>query len=537
MIRKCGGAILAVVVAAALGTSAVAVGQCPDELGDIDGDGGVDVADVQCLVLVLLEVLAVTEEPPACLDPEAQTDLDGDTQLDIVDAVVLAAFALGAPLPEAIDQNANGCPDGYEATCGDLICASNVGEGCATCQVDCGSCADPCCEAHGGAGCAEAVVADCVCAISDFCCTTLWDESCASLAVDFCDPSCGGDGCTLEGAIACGEVAFGTTEGASASLSGYVCGGESAGGPERVYVFVSEEGTGLDVTLDGGLGTSLSLRVLSGGCSSDACIGVDAEDLTLFAPAGEPLFFVVDGPEGEPGKFELEVTCDSDCDAEELCAGQECGTIGCAGLNVSCGECETGESCVGGSCVEVILPEGCPGEGSCFAPNDSPGCTDPACCESVCLFDSFCCETSWTGDCANAAEELCDDFMEAVCGDEICQGTEGTSCPEDCFVGEGICGDGFCTEDESVTGCPGDCSLSGVCGDAVCVGVEWLTCPADCPFGLTACPSKGPCNQDNGTPGCNEQACCNAVCQANPSCCTDSWSGVCATLQFSLCGL
>ncbi len=62
-----------------------------------------------------------------------------------------------------------------------------------------------------------------------------------------------------------------------------------------------------------------------------------------------------------------------------------------------------------------------------------------------------------------------------VCGDEVCQGNEPTTCPEDCGNPELYCGDGICNGDETPESCPADCSLP----DRLCYPDESM------PWGIT----------------------------------------------------
>lgn len=63
------------------------------------------------------------------------------------------------------------------------------------------------------------------------------------------------------------------------------------------------------------------------------------------------------------------------------------------------------------------------------------------------------------------------------CGDGICSDDESiTTCPSDCPV---RCGDGVCSEGESLTTCPSDCPAN--CGDGICSdGESSENCPKDC---------------------------------------------------------
>jgi hypothetical protein len=49
----------------------------------------------------------------------------------------------------------------------------------------------------------------------------------------------------------------------------------------------------------------------------------------------------------------------------------------------------------------------------------------------------------------------------------------------------------------------------------------------DC--GIADCPGTGDCCQANGTPGCEDVACCELVCACDPFCCDTEWDEACAT--------
>lgn len=93
----------------------------------------------------------------------------------------------------------------------------------------------------------------------------------------------------------------------------------------------------------------------------------------------------------------------------------------------------------------------CPGEGSCTVSNGSPGCSDEACCNTVCANDSYCCDTAWDSVCANAANATCD------------LGGGGT-CP----------GEGDCFASNGTPGCEEETCCSIVCvSDAYCCDIQW----------------------------------------------------------------
>ncbi|MHC5001596.1 MAG: hypothetical protein ACYTJ0_00590 [Planctomycetota bacterium] len=102
-------------------------------------------------------------------------------------------------------------------------------------------------------------------------------------------------------------------------------------------------------------------------------------------------------------------------------------------------------------------------------------------------------------------------------------------------------------------GCPGtgDCySANGTpgCEDAACC---WVVCSYD-PFCCDtswdlgcaqlaaehcypACPGTGDCWTPHPTPGCSNEPCCTGVCYNRPSCCEVEWDAECVALAAQLC--
>jgi len=56
--------------------------------------------------------------------------------------------------------------------------------------------------------------------------------------------------------------------------------------------------------------------------------------------------------------------------------------------------------------------------------------------------------------------------------------------------------------------------------------------------GQPACPGTGLCTEANSTPGCQDQACCEEVCALDSFCCsgTGQWDAICARRATGLCG-
>jgi len=162
----------------------------------------------------------------------------------------------------------------------------------------------------------------------------------------------------------------------------------------------------------------------------------------------------------------------------------------------------------------------CPGAGSCFAPNGSPGCDDQACCERVCEIDSVCCDVAWDDYCQAEAEGLCGGNFTAC-------GGAGTL---ECDVANTIpgCADSDC--------CNAVCAVDPYCctnaWDADCAKAEPLICRSTCG------PGAGGCFVANGSPGCEIEACCREVCLRDPFCCSSisSWDSACAESAATHCG-
>jgi hypothetical protein len=90
--------------------------------------------------------------------------------------------------------------------------------------------------------------------------------------------------------------------------------------------------------------------------------------------------------------------------------------------------------------------------------------------------------------------------------------------------------------------CPGDpcdgvdCDDNDPCTIDSCDPVtgECIHEPIDgCGEGLCGDPLAGACNEANGTPGCDDQACCEAVCGVDSFCCDVEWDEACVTIAVS----
>ncbi len=165
------------------------------------------------------------------------------------------------------------------------------------------------------------------------------------------------------------------------------------------------------------------------------------------------------------------------------------------------------------------------GDSDCCIANGTPGCDDPACEATVCAADAFCCDTSWDSICAGEAEDLCGD---------LCSGGGGG--PSDCCIANGTpgCDDPAC----EAAVCAVDAFCCDTSWDAICAGEAADLCGDLCGGGGGGlCPpgAAGDCCSANGTPGCDDPTCCDAVCAIDAFCCDTSWDGICAGEAGDVC--
>ncbi len=161
----------------------------------------------------------------------------------------------------------------------------------------------------------------------------------------------------------------------------------------------------------------------------------------------------------------------------------------------------------------------CPGEGSCLEPQPTPGCSNEACCENVCLFESSCCDVAWDVNCVT----LADIFCEGLCG---------SSAAGSCFsINQNPgCDDAECCD----TVCPLDPFCCETLWDGSCVALATFLCSAAKP-GECGDPTAGSCFTVHSAPACSDASCCEAVCTLSPSCCTAAWDFVCVSLANQVC--
>ena len=190
---------------------------------------------------------------------------------------------------------------------------------------------------------------------------------------------------------------------------------------------------------------------------------------------------------------------DDVCDGTDL-GGEDCTTQGFMGGTLACAD-----DCTG---YDTSM---CTGASDCCESNGTPGCDDPTCSTAVCDQDSFCCDTTWDGLCANLANGFCDVCMGGMgdcCSANGSQGCDDIACVAD-LCGAGGAGETACCDTDWDQSCAdialADCAVCVPpnCGDGVldmdevCDGMD---------LGGETCVSQG---FKSGTLGCADN--CNAL--------------------------
>lgn len=203
----------------------------------------------------------------------------------------------------------------------------------------------------------------------------------------------------------------------------------------------------------------------------------------------------------------------------------------------------------GGSSIEGEFGLSCGADSanSCLYQNFTPFCDNAACCQLVCGYDRFCCDSRWDTLCAKLATAACDTTGSGVCGPVAAvpigdypppAGPEYRSCfterSENFCAGYPGC---------SPAGCDNPDCCNNVCYvDPYCCEIRWDQICADgadvlCPQNFTSCGFilSGSCFIPHPKPYCDNGRCCENVCTIEPTCCQVEWDENCVKLAETEC--
>ena len=477
------------------------------------------------------------------------------------------------------------CESAWDLSCTQV---AQVTAACSTQNCVCGGQVRPgeeisCFTVHADGGCTDSLCCQTVCLRDPYCCYVSWDQSCVNVANDLCstEPGCINSdtslpvngscfvahttpGCDKPGCCStvCADPTYAYCcqerwDAACAIQASEVC--DACGDPLSGSCFQAHS---VANCADGTCCTSVCN--VDPFCCEDVWDGVCVESaLSLCQP---PINSCGDTtrscwiPNYQPGcgdesccrtictdidPFCCEARWDAVCarEASFICTpdfvvtiGREgCliahSTAGCANVDCSRAVCSVDPSCCttgwDQGCVSVATavcaaPESCPAVGDCFIAHQSPGCKDSSCCNGVCNADPSCCQGEWDATCVTLARTLC----------KVPAGSDwNCPCNGGCFEkhDNGGCNDGSC--------CAIVCNLSPSCCDA-----EWdnscVSLARDYCCGSIGCGSgcNKPCLVPHEEPYCADPYCCDAVCRADPLCCSASWDALCAAGALDRCG-
>lgn len=408
----------------------------------------------------------------------------------------------------------------------DEVCVALVKILCPTLQCPCDTATNSCFVPGNRGGCNNKLCCTLVCEWDNFCCLVMWDNLCSSYATS----QCGSNGACVPGTGNCSVPH--STPGCDSPPS--CCSQVCAFMPECCTIAwdILCVDAAFNVCQNCGNPDTGSCYADSGspGCADPICcqvvcnldpfccaIGWDGACVsTAFNVCGDPNAVCLNNA---PGKRTCFTPSHGRGCKEPLCCGRICNDI-----DPFCCEVEWDAICVQEASI-FCQNNTHEGQGSCFinhccgagCPNPCASCEDKSCAAAVCVYRASCCSTKWDLQCADLAYSLCVDKQ---------------SCPAP----------GQCNASHRNPGCNDASCCNAVCEfDPFCCRIEWDQGCADAerdicrPLTGWKCPCDGSCFTVKPSPGCNDKSCCSAVCFVQPGCCTESWDGFCTSLARDLC--
>jgi hypothetical protein len=322
---------------------------------------------------------------------------------------------------------------------------------------------DHACDQAGGPGCTNLECCEAVCEFIPSCCSQAWDLNCVAATEDpLVARACANTGpCSIPpcpgGASAENEACGASTNGGCNEAvpvfepianGDTVCGTGWADGGNRdtdwfEITLTDPDGNDIDlITVDWISQFPSQVIILDASdCENIVAFVTNLADpcntqtLAALLPPGTYQIFIAPATDegglgegfpcgGGQNDYQLSVTVE----AGELTCGEpgsgNCfeatpGIPGCADENCCVTVCTVDPFCCGvewdGQCVAEALdlceidfsvcgPEN---PNDCGAVNETPGCSDEACCTAVCEVDAFCCAVAWDAVCVTEAAQFC----------------------------------------------------------------------------------------------------------------------------------
>lgn len=484
---------------------------CPMGLpGDTNGDKLVDVTDVQCVILLSLwDLQGKSYAVPGCLTQSLdKANIDCNTQIDVVDVLLVIRLSFQSPFDLAIDSNRNFCHDACDCTaekCDDGNPCTVDGCGnfaqCVHEPFDCGD-GDPCttdvCDPLVGCvsspvGCSGAQECPDVegmpcddgnpCNNNDIC----------TAGVCFGDePDCDdGNPCTQDICAQTGCVSTNLSNGTSCGDGDQVCIAGACILPASSCNSDADCNTGTDLCqmyacqAVPGLGFAKtcvpSAKVTcndQNACTDDSCdpaVGcVYANDDTNPCSDGN-LCTISDHCEGG-----VCVTEPNPCDDGNPCSISYCdGSTSCYAEPILSGECDDNNACTENTTCQLghCL-------GTAVACDDSNLCTADSCDPAVgCLFKPIVCD-----DKNPCTDDSCDPAVGCVFAPNSSPCNDNNACTSGDLCTMGSCGGGETVQCDDNSACTAD-----TCNPSI-----------GCVFAAISCNDNNPCTDDGCIPatGC-----------------------------------
>ncbi len=223
------------------------------------------------------------------------------------------------------------------------------------------------------------------------------------------------------------------------------------------------------------------------------------------------------------------------------CAGCECESCVCDGIDAFCCDVQWDETCVAlcaqecGQDCTAATPE------DCCTTHAAPGCSAGACEDCVCAGHPTCCSVAWDDACVVAAELTCLGpcgcslpMSGDCCSAHPGEGCESMGCTECVCTKDPMCcttaWDGSCAGLAHSPACGAACPQCSATNPYSCAGFCGGIAPGGCACNPAICKPPSPWGGGGGPPCCDDmwQVCCTPQC-AGKECGDDGCGGSCGT--------